>query len=115
MSARLAQTERLIREYGPGFSRANLHDMRGFHDMFEIRYPPAGKSSSALIPQPLPVEKTTIQSLRAAPVRSICIFKSAFYHIFKPALTATFEFLKICVLLRPASTPPNIFLKIACG
>jgi len=67
LSARLAQTERLIREYGPGFSRANLHDMRRFHDVFEIRYPPAGKSSSALIPQPLPVEKTTIQSLRAVP------------------------------------------------
>jgi len=40
--------ERLIREYGPGFSRANLQDMRRFHDVFEICQPAAGQSSSAL-------------------------------------------------------------------
>jgi hypothetical protein len=65
----LTLAERLIREYGPGFSRANLQDMRRFHDVFEIcqpaagkslpaeiRQPLAGKSSSALIPQPVAVK-----------------------------------------------------------
>jgi predicted nuclease of restriction endonuclease-like (RecB) superfamily len=65
----LTLAERLIREYGPGFSRANLQDMRRFHDVFEICHPLAGKSlpagicqplagksASALIPQPLAVE-----------------------------------------------------------
>jgi hypothetical protein len=31
--------ERLIREYGPGFSRANLQDMRRFHVVFDICQP----------------------------------------------------------------------------
>jgi predicted nuclease of restriction endonuclease-like (RecB) superfamily len=41
--ARLA--ERLRLEYGPGFSRSNLQDMRRFHEAFEICQTVSGKSS----------------------------------------------------------------------
>jgi len=44
--------ERLNREYGNGFSRANLQDMRRFYDVFEIRQPLAGKSVPWAIRQP---------------------------------------------------------------
>jgi predicted nuclease of restriction endonuclease-like (RecB) superfamily len=44
--------ERLNREYGNGFSRANLQDMRRFYEVFEIRQPLAGKSVPWAIRQP---------------------------------------------------------------
>jgi predicted nuclease of restriction endonuclease-like (RecB) superfamily len=39
---------RLAQEYGRGFSRANLQDMRRFYDVFEICQPLAGKSETTL-------------------------------------------------------------------
>src|SRR6266566_2831710 len=44
--------DRLKTEYGRGFSRANLQDMRRFHDVFEIRQPVASKSELLAIRQP---------------------------------------------------------------
>ena len=48
--------DRLKTEYGRGFSRANLQDMRRFHDVFGIRQPVAGKSLSLAFPQPAAAE-----------------------------------------------------------
>ena len=48
--------DRLKIEYGRGFSRANLQDMRRFHDVFGIRQPVAGKSLSLAFPQPAVAE-----------------------------------------------------------
>jgi predicted nuclease of restriction endonuclease-like (RecB) superfamily len=44
--------ERLAQEYGRGFSRPNLQDMRRFYDVFEICQPVASKSAAAEICQP---------------------------------------------------------------
>ncbi|MGD0261582.1 MAG: PDDEXK nuclease domain-containing protein [Verrucomicrobiota bacterium] len=44
--------DRLKTEYGRGFSRANLQDMRRFHAVFEIRQPVASKSELPAIRQP---------------------------------------------------------------
>src|SRR3989442_10345897 len=54
----LSLAERLIHEYGPGFSRANLQDMRRFYDAFEICQPLAGKSAPASILPPVAREST---------------------------------------------------------
>lgn len=44
--------EQLNAEYGRGFSRANLQDMRRFYESFEICHPVASKSAVSAIRQP---------------------------------------------------------------
>jgi len=45
--------DRLKVEYGRGFSRPNLQDMRRFHEIFQLRQPAAGKSVRSEICQPV--------------------------------------------------------------
>jgi predicted nuclease of restriction endonuclease-like (RecB) superfamily len=52
--------EQLNAEYGRGFSRANLQDMRRFYEVFEIRQPVASKLAQPAIRQPLAGESLPV-------------------------------------------------------
>jgi len=63
-------SEMLTREYGQGYSRANLQDMRRFFESFEIRQPLASESAVSRICEPLASKSLSGQILPIAPVVS---------------------------------------------
>lgn len=62
--------EALAREYGRGYTRVNLQDMRRFFEQFEIRQPAADISLGSRIRQPLADKSGAIQILPPAAAES---------------------------------------------
>jgi predicted nuclease of restriction endonuclease-like (RecB) superfamily len=73
--------DRLKIEFGRGFSRANLQDMRRFHDVFEIRQPVASKSVLSAIRQPAAGKSLSLASVAAESGERLLVDFTKHYHL----------------------------------